>query len=211
MPKETVKNTFLLEVSAVAAFFSIIVVFLPLPRTHSSNSNTLGASVSAQTIEGDADSNGIVNLADYAIWEDNYNERTRRGSSRGDFNGDRRVTGVDYMIWRNNYGSSPYSTPTPLPSPTPAPKPWYCRWRPNASECQDTVPTSTPTPFYQPTVTLVPTNAPTATPTPTISTVTSTPTPTAFIPTPTNIPTPTPTQTSKPWYCSFWPWSRRCR
>ena len=52
---------------------------------------------------GDANDDGKVDTADYAIWLDNY-YKNLMGYSFGDFNSDGSVDGTDYAIWSNNYG-----------------------------------------------------------------------------------------------------------
>ena len=54
-------------------------------------------------IAGDANGDGKVDTADYAIWLDNY-YKNLMGYSFGDFNSDGSVDGTDYAIWSNNYG-----------------------------------------------------------------------------------------------------------
>ena len=52
---------------------------------------------------GDANGDGIVDVADYAIWFNNYGE-TRPGGA--DLDGTGTVDVADYGIWFNNYGAS---------------------------------------------------------------------------------------------------------
>lgn len=67
-------------------------------------------------IPGDANGDGVVNLADYQIWLSNYN-KLLSGSSYGDFNMDGKVNGIDYVLWRMN---AILTSPTPAPSPSPS-------------------------------------------------------------------------------------------
>jgi parallel beta-helix repeat protein len=53
---------------------------------------------------GDANGDGQVNEADYAIWLAHFSQRTGSGPSVGDFDRNGIVDGVDYTIWLNNYG-----------------------------------------------------------------------------------------------------------
>jgi len=49
-------------------------------------------------IPGDANGDGNVNIADYAIWLTNYNKNLS-GPTNGDFNSNGKVDGVDFVIW----------------------------------------------------------------------------------------------------------------
>lgn len=53
-------------------------------------------------IQGDYDSNGIVDAADYTAWRNHY------GASGGlaDYNQDGRVDAGDYVVWRNQFGAT---------------------------------------------------------------------------------------------------------
>src|SRR3989344_4287321 len=51
---------------------------------------------------GDANGDGLVNVADYAIWVTNYNKNLS-GASNGDFNSNGKVDGIDFIIWLKNY------------------------------------------------------------------------------------------------------------
>ena len=64
-------------------------------------------------IPGDANSDGIVDQADYTIW---YNHYGASGAvwADGDFNADTLVDQADYTIWYNNYGSTGGSVPEPV-------------------------------------------------------------------------------------------------
>ena len=51
---------------------------------------------------GDANGDGLVNIADYVIWLTNYNKNLS-GASNGDFNNNGKVDGIDFVIWLKNY------------------------------------------------------------------------------------------------------------
>ncbi|QDU56068.1 dockerin type I domain-containing protein [Aeoliella mucimassa] len=51
--------------------------------------------------QGDFNSDGTVDLADYTVWRDTLGSRTL---TNADGNGNGRVDSGDYVIWRNNYG-----------------------------------------------------------------------------------------------------------
>jgi hypothetical protein len=70
----------------------------------------------AQTLPGDANGDGKVDDADYAIWRTNYNQTKTGGASIGDFNTNGKVEGLDYVIWLTNFGKT--SGPSPTPGPT---------------------------------------------------------------------------------------------
>ena len=54
------------------------------------------------SIQGDANGDGLVNIADYVIWLTNYNKNLS-GASNGDFNNNGKVDGIDFVIWLKNY------------------------------------------------------------------------------------------------------------
>jgi Trypsin len=65
-------------------------------------------------LPGDANRDGQVTDADYAIWADNYGTKGATWST-GDFNADGLVTDADYAIWADNYNLD-----APAPEPTAA-------------------------------------------------------------------------------------------
>jgi hypothetical protein len=56
------------------------------------------------TVPGDADNDGNVDIDDYIIWVNNYNQN-KYGPTFGDFNNTGKVDGLDYIIWLTNYGT----------------------------------------------------------------------------------------------------------
>ncbi|MBN2501165.1 MAG: hypothetical protein JXB38_10335 [Anaerolineales bacterium] len=54
-------------------------------------------------VPGDGNGDGKVNLLDFVIWLEHYDEATSSGAAEGDFNGDGTVDGLDYVIWVNNH------------------------------------------------------------------------------------------------------------
>ena len=56
-------------------------------------------------VPGDANGDGVVDEADYAIWAANAGSSTVAGPSDGDFNSDGVVDGADYTIWADHYGA----------------------------------------------------------------------------------------------------------
>jgi hypothetical protein len=61
------------------------------------------AVVNGTSLPGDADSNGLVNFADYVIVSTHFGQQTDSWS-KGDFNGDGRTDGADLQILRTHYG-----------------------------------------------------------------------------------------------------------
>jgi uncharacterized protein YjiK len=55
-------------------------------------------------VPGDADNDGDVDIDDYLIWLNNYNQ-LKSGPQFGDFNNTGKVDGLDYIIWLTNYGT----------------------------------------------------------------------------------------------------------
>ena len=53
-------------------------------------------------ITGDTNGDGQVDVLDYFIWLNYYNNQTTSGSEKGDFNMNGFVDGQDYVIWLNN-------------------------------------------------------------------------------------------------------------
>jgi len=51
---------------------------------------------------GDANGDGLVNIADYSVWLTNYNQ-ILSGPIFGDFNSNGKVDGIDFIIWLKNY------------------------------------------------------------------------------------------------------------
>lgn len=64
-----------------------------------------GVSAALDTVflAGDFDGNGVVDLADYALWRANYGSKTLAAA---DGNSDGVVDAADYTIWRNNLGAT---------------------------------------------------------------------------------------------------------
>lgn len=57
-------------------------------------------------IEGDYDSNGVVDQADYSEWKLQFGTLVEIPGTAADGNGDGRVNLADYAIWRNHLGAS---------------------------------------------------------------------------------------------------------
>ena len=51
---------------------------------------------------GDANGDGLVNIADYVIWISHYGQNIS-GPSNADFDGNGKVDGIDFIIWLKNY------------------------------------------------------------------------------------------------------------
>ena len=64
----------------------------------------LGSQASAATRPGDANGDGMVDMADYVIWFNNY-AKTGATLATGDFDGSGLVDMNDYAIWYNNYAA----------------------------------------------------------------------------------------------------------
>jgi hypothetical protein len=54
-------------------------------------------------VPGDANDDGQVNIDDYVVWLNNYNQ-SKQGVQFGDFNENGKIDGLDYVIWLLNYG-----------------------------------------------------------------------------------------------------------
>lgn len=70
-------------------------------------------------LPGDANGDGVVDLADFNIWSANYGAANGAAFGDGDFSGDGSVTLADYNIWTANYGASAAATPAGEQLPTP--------------------------------------------------------------------------------------------
>jgi hypothetical protein len=81
--------------------------------------------VGAQSLPGDANGDGKVDDADYAIWRTNYNQTKTGGASIGDFNTNGKVEGLDYLIWLTNFGKTSGPSPTPAPTLSPSQTGWF--------------------------------------------------------------------------------------
>ncbi len=57
--------------------------------------------IASRRYPGDANADGQVTDADYAIWADTYLSTT---DLRAEWNGDNQVTNADYTLWADNYG-----------------------------------------------------------------------------------------------------------
>jgi chitodextrinase len=73
-------------------------------KTGTGSNTPVPPSPTATAKPGDANGDGKVDDADYAIWRTNYNQTKSGGASIGDFNNNGKVEGLDYVIWRNNVG-----------------------------------------------------------------------------------------------------------
>jgi hypothetical protein len=66
--------------------------------------------VSGQTafppIPGDGNGDGVVDLADYTVWADQYGLRGLPGVYAGDYNGDGSVDLADYTVWADHFGET---------------------------------------------------------------------------------------------------------
>jgi hypothetical protein len=60
--------------------------------------------VTIPDVAGDGDGDGVVNIDDYVIWLNNYQE-VLGGNNNGDYYPDDFIDGLDYIIWLNNYGT----------------------------------------------------------------------------------------------------------
>jgi len=66
------------------------------------DSNIATVTINVAVKAGDANGDGLVNIADYAIWLTNYNKNLS-GPTYGDFNSNGKVDGIDFVIWLKNY------------------------------------------------------------------------------------------------------------
>ena len=65
-------------------------------------------------LRGDANLDGVVDTADFALWQAGNFQFSSRWDV-GDFNGDGRVDVSDFNIWNNNSQLSAASEPVPEP------------------------------------------------------------------------------------------------
>ncbi|MFB3893529.1 MAG: LEPR-XLL domain-containing protein [Phycisphaerae bacterium] len=68
-------------------------------------SNLTGLDLTAMGLPGDADANGLVDMADYVIWFANFGN-TGMKWVQGDFTGDGLVDMSDYIVWFNYFGQT---------------------------------------------------------------------------------------------------------
>ena len=66
------------------------------------DSNIATVTINIAVKPGDANGDGKVNIADYAIWLTNYNKNLS-GPTFGDFNSNGKIDGIDFIIWLKNY------------------------------------------------------------------------------------------------------------
>ena len=69
---------------------------------------------------GDANSDQIVNAADYTIWANGF-DTPGGGLENGDFDEDNHVDAADYTTWANNFGTDLSSTTQAATSAVPEP------------------------------------------------------------------------------------------
>jgi hypothetical protein len=55
-------------------------------------------------VPGDGNGDGVVDIDDYVIWLNNYQE-VLGGNNNGDYYPDDYIDGLDFIIWLNNYGT----------------------------------------------------------------------------------------------------------
>jgi hypothetical protein len=79
----------------------------------------------AETMPGDFDANGVVDMTDYMIWTQDFGKDMTKGIG-ADANHDGKVDAADYTIWRDNLGavvgagSASAAVGRPLPTPEPS-------------------------------------------------------------------------------------------
>ena len=71
--------------------------------------------ISGDGLPGDANGDGLVDVADYNIWAANVG-KTGATWAQGDFNGDGLVDVADYNIWAANVGATYNASPNPEPA-----------------------------------------------------------------------------------------------
>uniref|UniRef100_UPI0036F38C80 DUF7453 family protein n=1 Tax=Algisphaera agarilytica TaxID=1385975 RepID=UPI0036F38C80 len=69
------------------------------------------------TLLGDYNNNGIVDAADYTVWQDSFGSTTDLAA---DGNGNGMIDAADYTVWQDNFGSTNASTSTLSIIPEPA-------------------------------------------------------------------------------------------
>lgn len=69
-------------------------------------------------IPGDYDSDGKVDGADFAKWQDGFPMQSGAGLADGDGDGDGDVDGADFVLWQTNIGAT--ASVTAVPEPTAA-------------------------------------------------------------------------------------------
>lgn len=72
----------------------------------------------APSLDGDYNSDGVVDAADYTVWRDSDGDIGVDLPADG--NGDGEVSDLDYTVWSNNYGAVPSGSAIGVPEPTAA-------------------------------------------------------------------------------------------
>jgi len=72
-------------------------------------------------LAGDYNGNGVVDAADYTVWQDSFGDMVAEGTA-ADGNGDGIINAADYTVWQDNFGnelsSSAFAATFPVPEPT---------------------------------------------------------------------------------------------
>ncbi len=76
----------------------------------------LSAEVLYDTILGDYNRDGVVNLADYTVWRDSLGSQVADGAG-ADGNGNGEIDSADYMTWKSAYRSAAAVTSMGVPEP----------------------------------------------------------------------------------------------
>lgn len=72
---------------------------------------------------GDYDQNGVVDAADYDVWQQSFGADASPAGTGADGNGDGTVDAADFTVWRDNFGTTIFAGAAarqPLPVPEPA-------------------------------------------------------------------------------------------
>jgi len=92
-----------------ASMFSLIV-----------NTSSVILNVGAASLDGDYNSDGTVDAADYTLWQDTLGQNVTAGSA-ADGNGDGTINAGDYGVWKTNFGAtsgSAAASGAAVPEPT---------------------------------------------------------------------------------------------
>jgi hypothetical protein len=74
--------------------------------------------LTASTLNGDFDSDGDVDGADFIAWQTNFPTASGATPADGDADGDTDVDGADFAAWQSGYPTSPGPGASPVPEPS---------------------------------------------------------------------------------------------
>jgi hypothetical protein len=84
------------------------------------NTSVVGLIMTTTPLPGDYDHNGVVDTADYSLWQQQFGNSVAAGSG-ADGNDNGIVDAADYTVWRDHFGSGPASgAASSVPEPSAA-------------------------------------------------------------------------------------------